>query len=111
MTENAQMHLQEFEKLLKSKKRVFVLTKHSAKRVRERSLPESLIKADIFENTPLKVVEQACETPGERKFSAYYLQIAGYFHHYIIVLNNEMRIITVMRTSKDLQKIVAGAKQ
>ncbi len=101
----------EFYEILGRKKRGLRFSRHSSKRAKERGLPQAIVEADIYSGKPLKILEQKCETPGERKFNLYYLQLPGYYHRYVIVLNDEMRIITVIRTSKDLQKIVAGEKQ
>jgi len=98
----------EFERLLKSKPRVMKPTPHSLERARKRQLPLSVVEVDLREGRPVLVFEQESEVAGERKFDVYYLQKPGYFHRYVISLNNELRVITVMRTSKDLQKRVAG---
>ena len=71
-------------------------------------MPRMVFEADLFDSFPLAVFEQESEFEGERKFDVYYPQKAGYFHRYVITLNSELRVITLMRVSKELQDFVAG---
>ena len=52
------------------------------------------------------VLELPSEKLFERKFDVYYLQKEGIFHRYILALNGEILIISVMRTNKSLQKLM-----
>lgn len=101
---------EEFKRVLKSKERKVVFTGHGEKRASERTVPLSAFLQDLKEQEPLLVFEQESEVSGERKFNLYYLQRPGLFHRYVVSLNNQLRIITLMRTSKDIQKFVAGDK-
>lgn len=94
----------EFFRLVHAKLRHFRLTRHATLKSEKLFLPENAVKADLFGERPLAVFEQPSDEAHERKFNAYYAQMAGLFHRYVLTLNNEIRLITVIRTSKDLQK-------
>ncbi len=63
---------------------------------------------DITEKEPYKVVEQECETKDERKFKAYYPSDLGGFSCYIFVIDGEIRLVSLYRTTKKLQQRVYG---
>ncbi|HII53238.1 hypothetical protein COT30_02700 [Candidatus Micrarchaeota archaeon CG08_land_8_20_14_0_20_49_17] len=98
------VELTNFVKILKSKERKIAYTKHAPKRAETRSMSLGIFESDIKNETPVAVVEQKCESLGERKFDVYYRQASGLYHRYVIVLNETIRLITLMRISKDLQK-------
>jgi hypothetical protein len=98
--------IDEFLAVLKAKKRLFAVTPHAQKRSESRSLPIIVVEDDLTFGRPTVVLEQQSERPDERKFNVYYKQTDEYYHRYIICLNSETRVITVMRVRKDLQKMV-----
>ncbi|OIO25250.1 hypothetical protein AUJ14_04505 [Candidatus Micrarchaeota archaeon CG1_02_55_22] len=102
--------IDEFVRLLNNKKRPIAFTAHALERARQRLLPQQVLEQDLSAGRPVAAFEQESDSPSERKFSAYYLQRPGLFHRYVVTLNNVLRVITVMRTSKELQRIVAGDK-
>ncbi|HII38978.1 TPA: hypothetical protein HA318_03165 [Candidatus Micrarchaeota archaeon] len=102
------MAIEEFKALLESKRRILRLTIHAQEQAEKRIIPFQVIERDLLHEQPVLVVEQSCETQNERKFDVYYPQSGVYFHRFVIVLNSELRVITVMRTSKDYQKRLAG---
>jgi hypothetical protein len=97
-----------FVELLRSKIREVRFTKHARFQSEKRLLPLKIAEQDIFEKTPLIVLEQDSERKEERKFNVYYPQDAGLFHRYVVAINSELRVITVIRTSKELQKKTMG---
>ncbi len=76
----------------------------------KRGLPRSSFEEDIRNQRPVIVIEQESEVACERKFDVYYLQEGRTFHRYVIALNNLMRVITLLRTNKDIQRRVADGK-
>lgn len=103
-----QIKKDEFEKLLKMKDRSYAITEHAESRAKKRFLSIESFKKDISFGKPLLVFEQEHETLGERKFDIYYRQTDDYFHRYIIVLNDCIRLISLMRVSKDIQREMIG---
>jgi len=65
---------------------------------------------DFLRSKPVFVFEQESEVSGERKFDVYYPQTPDLFHRYVVSLNNEIRVITMMRVSKAFQRWVAGQR-
>ncbi len=100
----------EFKKLLAAKRRDSHFTRHARQQSEKRTIPLAVFEEDLARNEPVLVLEEECETAGERKFDVYYRQAAGLFHRYVICLNNKIRLITLLRTSKDVQKKVALLK-
>ena len=100
----------EFVALLKKKQRKIKYTSHSQEGANNRNLADDktrideIFETDLKEHNPYKVFEQTCETPGERKFKLYFMSSSGGFMCYVIVLNDELRLITVYRTTKNLQE-------
>jgi len=76
-----------FLKILKSKERKIVYTKHAPKQAEIRSMSLKIFESEIDAKTPIVVVEQKCENPGERKFDVYYEQSSGLYHRYVVVLD------------------------
>lgn len=100
-----------FTKLLHSKERESVYTAHAIEQARKRSIISDQEKViPVFErdikSKPYLVVEQDSEEDGERKFKVYYESPAGGFMAYILVLNKWIRVITIYKTSKELQRKV-----
>src|SRR3989338_6833674 len=99
-----------FLELLKQKERKITYTFHAISEAKYRKLiseNETEIKvfeSDINEGTIYLIVEQASEIPDEKKFKLYCHYPKGGFIIYIIAINAEIRLITVYRTSKSLQK-------
>lgn len=100
-----------FLRLMKEKARELNFTVHARARCENRTLPESIVENDLLSGRPLIAFEQESESKNERKFNVYYKQSAGYSHRYVIALNGEVRVITVMRISRDMQKLMAGDKK
>ncbi|MFA5246921.1 MAG: hypothetical protein WC408_03465 [Candidatus Micrarchaeia archaeon] len=100
----------DFLLVLSSKKRETVYTKHAIAMAQKRGLPESAFEEDIKNQRPTIVIEQESEVACERKFDVYYLQEGRTFHRYVIALNNMMRVITLLRTNKDVQRKIADGK-
>ncbi|MFH1751098.1 MAG: DUF4258 domain-containing protein [Candidatus Micrarchaeota archaeon] len=101
----------EFQDLLKEKKRNIYFTRHAQFRALQRLIPEKSIEDDLLSNSPTLVIEEDSDDPHKRKFSVYYLQFTGTYKKYIILINDEIRIITAMRTNKNLQSLMAGDKK
>jgi len=87
------------------------LTSHARTRCEKRMLPIEVVEDDLEKGTPLIVFEQESEDANERKFDVYYRQDADYSHRYVLILNGEIRLITVMRVRKGFQKRMAGEKR
>lgn len=98
---------QEFNTVLKTKSRQIVFTKHAERRATQRFFNSRMVEDDMLNRTPVMVLEQESGKEGERMFDLYYVQSPGVFHRYVACLNDEIRIITVLRTTKDIQKKVA----
>lgn len=100
-----------FERMLRSKERKLEYTAHSIRRARKRAIiaeHENTIprfEDDLNNSAPYKVVEQPSENPGERKFKIYYRSQSG-FMVYVIVLDGQIRLLSVYRTSKKIQKML-----
>jgi len=100
----------EFLELLKRQVRKAVYRKHALKQAKEREFirngMESIpaFESDISVNVPYLVVEQTCETPEHRQFKAYYNSSQGGYSVYILILNDQMYLTSVYRTTKNLQK-------
>ncbi|MBM3229658.1 hypothetical protein FJZ26_04470 [Candidatus Parvarchaeota archaeon] len=71
-------------------------------------MPRQVCEQDIINESPALVMEQVSEIPHERKFDVYYHQKPGVFRRYVVTLNDSIRLITLMHTSKDIQNLVAG---
>ncbi len=99
-----EIQLKEFLGLLKSKSRRLAYTIHSEGQSQKRHLPLSVFEKDLKGSSPVAIKEQESESTGERKFDLYYLQSGDYFHRYVIVINSEIRLITLMRVSREIQK-------
>lgn len=101
-----------FLKRLRHKERQIVYTFHAINEAKRRKLISEnekeikIFEADIKEGTIYLGVEQSSELPGEKKFKLYYHYREGGFIVYVISLDGEIRLITVYRTSKSLQKKV-----
>lgn len=103
-----------FLKLPNAKERILVYTAHAVRQARkrgiisddERTVPR--FEKDLQGNKPYKVVEQDSENTNERKFKVYFQARApeGGFMAYIVVLNKQMRLISIYRTSKKLQETI-----
>jgi len=100
----------EFMRILNSKKRETAFTNHATSMAEKRGLPRSSFEEDVKSQRPAVVVEQESEVGCERKFDVYYLQDGRTFHRYVIALNNMMRVITLLRTNKDVQRKIADGK-
>lgn len=94
--------LPEFSRLVSGKQIIF--TRHAMQRCEKRGMPEWAVRNDLQKETPKAVFEQKSENESERKFDVYYHQISDYYHRYVIVINENIRIITGMRVSKWMQK-------
>ena len=101
---------EEFRKILKEKKREVVYTVHSFHQAKKRHFKHSLekLRIDSFEEDikrePAFVFEQNSEFIDERKFRAYFEISRGVYRMYIICINSQMRLITLLRVKKHLQK-------
>ena len=104
------MPVGEFMQALLSKRRVTVFTTHASAMADKRGLPKSAFEDDIKNQRPAIIIEQESEVACERKFDVYYLQAGRTFHRYVIALNNMMRVITLLRTNKDVQRKIADGK-
>lgn len=99
-----------FAELLNIKSRSFAYTRHSIKRARKREVinenEETVprFEKDLYEAGPYLVIEQDSEYAHERKFKLYYRSQEGGFIAYILVLNDQVRLISVYRTSKKIQE-------
>ena|GEM_PF-1063005 len=99
-----------FRKVFNDKTRILKYTLHSIERARKRSIitksEETIPKfeKDIYENAPYLIVEQDSDSPAERKFKLYYRDSEGGFIAYIFVLNKQMRLISVYKTTKSIQE-------
>jgi hypothetical protein len=96
-----------FRKLITQKNRVVVFTNHAVARSSQRILPKSVVEFDLLNSVPAVVIEQESEVKGERKFNVYYFQREGLFHRYVVCINSQIRVITMLRSSKKLQGLLA----
>ena len=87
-----------------------VISIHAKARAGQRNLPISFFEEEIRAK-PTIVFEQQSDTTGERQFNAYYRQTEGYFHRYVLTLNDELRLITLMRVKKEAQRRIAGDRK
>ena len=100
---------EDFQKILKKKERQILYTPHAVQRAKLRKIiTEDENEINRFENDIKKkpdiIVEQDSEISDERKFKLYYRFERGGFLTYILAMDGEIRVITVYRTSKTLQK-------
>ena len=93
-----------FFELILFKKRPLVFTKHALLKLEKRFMDEAICEKELTTLAPIHVEEQACDAQGERLFDAYYFQKDEKFHRYVIVINEVIRVVTMMRISRDLQK-------
>jgi len=98
-----------FIEIIKRRQRDVVYTGHSIEKGRLRQfLSEGdqikVFDADINGKEPFKIIEQGCETQGERKFKAYYQSSLGGFMCYIFVIDGQIRLVSLYRTTKRIQK-------
>ncbi|OGJ49878.1 hypothetical protein A2335_01000 [Candidatus Peregrinibacteria bacterium RIFOXYB2_FULL_32_7] len=99
-----------FLTLLTQKKRGIIYTEHSIQRARMRQLigdntdKIEKFEKDLYENVPHLVVEQPSESPGDRKFKIYYRSPERGFDTYVLSIDGQIRLITIYKTSKTLQK-------
>ena len=105
--QEGQLPLEEFAKLLNAKQRKIHYTKHCAERAHRRGLPLAVFENDLQNELPVLVLEQESEIPSERKFDVYYFQRGDLFHRYVFSINDMIRLITLMRTSKSIQKLAS----
>ena len=96
---------EEFLRILRSKSRGVQVTAHAANRSSQRRIPLSAFEDDIYHSEPAVAIERESETAGCRKFDLYYHQTQDYFHRYVVVLNDCLRLITLMRVSKAKQSL------
>ena len=101
--------ISEFVSFLKSKHREFQITKHASERSKQRFISLSVFNNDLAK-LPLIVIEKEAEGKGERMFDLYYMQRGEYFHKYVIVLNDYLKLITLMRISKVKQSMMHGKR-
>jgi len=93
---------EEFLPYLRAKQRALQITIHAQNRSVSRSIPISVFEADL-KGEPVAVVEKQADRKDERMFDLYYHQRGDYFHRYVVVLNDCLRLITLMRVSKSKQ--------
>jgi hypothetical protein len=95
--------------LLKAKSREVVCPQHAVSKAILRGIishPDDcipLVEKDLYKREPHIVVEQEPEG-GERRFRAYYRYPEWGFIAYIILINSQIRLKTVYKTSKKIQK-------
>ncbi|HLD76179.1 MAG TPA: hypothetical protein VI874_04120 [Candidatus Norongarragalinales archaeon] len=94
----------EFQRTLSEKKREFVLTRHAELRIYERGLHQRPIEFDLFNGAIAHVVEQFSENPEERKFVVDLLTSDRLSLRYVIAINSEIRVITLMKKNRQLER-------
>jgi len=100
---------EEFLRLLWAKNRKLAVTLHARARSVSRSIPLGVFEEDL-KGEQVAVAECQAEGKGERKFDVYYRQKGDYFHRYVVVLNDCLRLITLMRVSKSKQALARKAR-
>jgi hypothetical protein len=95
--------------LIKQKKREIIFTEHAIQRAVRRDIiceGKSQIRqfSKDIQRRPDMVVEQDSEISGQRKFKAYYRSSGKGFMTYVLTINSAIRLITIYRTSRNLQK-------
>ena len=101
---------QEYLKLIRRQDRKIVYRKHAIKQAIERDFIRNGMETipsfekDISENTPHLAVQQTCETKDHKQFKVYYGSALGGYSVYILILNEQMYVISTYRTTKNLQK-------
>ncbi|MFH0713513.1 MAG: hypothetical protein V1722_02940 [Candidatus Micrarchaeota archaeon] len=93
----------DFVALIRAKPRQFKFTRHALERAEKRVMSSKVCEEELLSREPQGVLEQQTRISGERKFRVYYKQDDDKFHCYIVVLNKAIRVITMMRISKELQ--------
>ena len=99
-----------FKKLLDNKTRKLKYTAHSIDRAIKRGIINKAQKTvprfeeDILGRNPYLVIEQHLDSKDEKKFKLYYRAPEGGFIAYIFVLNSQMRLISVYKTTKSIQQ-------
>ena len=97
--------------LLRKKQRVVFNTDHSIEKAKRRQFISDtennvdLLEADL-KREPHLVVEQDCKTPNERQFKVYYPSSKGGYACYVLVMDGQIRLVTIYRTTKKLQEQV-----
>ncbi len=92
-----------FLEMIRQKQRHFKFTQHALNRAEKRLMQLSICQEEILTKEPQNIEEQKSPVEGERQFSVYYKQNGDKYHRYVVALNNVIRVITMMRISKDLQ--------
>lgn len=110
MNMGRQAKKEEFENFLKAKNREYVITGHANERSKKRALSIENFKRDLDEGELLLAIEEEAEFGHERKFDVYYRQDGDYCHRYIIVLNDCLRLVTLMRVSRGKQLDLIGKR-
>lgn len=93
-----------FFALISAKKRRLEFTVHAISRAERRFMDKGICERELATVLPFFVEEQASEIQGERVFDVYFLQKDEKYHRYVIVINEVLRVITMMRISRDLQR-------
>lgn len=105
-----QVKKEEFEKLLRAKSRSYAITTHALERSKKRALSIDIFKRDLESGSLILAIEEEAQGEHERKFDVYYRQDGDYCHRYIMVLNDCLRLITLMRVSKGKQLDLLGKR-
>ena len=99
-----------FLRVLKQKERRITYTEHAILRARARDIIRddeckvAIFESDLAGSIPHIIVEQYSENPAEQKFKLYYRYPEGGFVAYVISMDGEIRLITVYKVSRSLQK-------
>ena len=92
-----------FLELVRAKQREFKFTVHALSRAEKRLMHLEVCKEEILTKEPEIIAEQKSNVSDERQFNMYYKQDDDKFHRYVVALNNSIRVITMMRISRNLQ--------
>ena len=86
---------------------MIIISKHASMRAELRSFDISQIKENIHNPEKLYYFEeQKAKLLNERKFNCYFRNSKKYCHRYIIIINNECIVCTVIRININMQKRV-----
>ncbi len=93
----------DFLESVRAKQREFKFTSHALSRAQKRLMQLDVCREEVLLKEPEIVEEQKSNVGGERQFDVYYKQDNDKYHRYVLALNNAIRVITMMRISRNLQ--------
>lgn len=94
------------KKLASIEKGDIVITPHAGMRAAQRNIGMEEIYGNLLNPSKLVFAEYECETEDGKKYCCYFDTSKKRFNLYVIVINNNVTVVTVFEANKKLQKRV-----